>query len=104
MWKILVMAAVLGTLPASAFARPPSFGDGGFFGRGDHGGHGDHGGGGGGENGGGPHKGAPAPLLAAGIPAFIALGGAAGIARLVRRRRDKAQGLAEMAHGTSPEV
>jgi len=30
-------------------------------------------------------RGAPAPLLAAGIPAFAALGGGAAIARLVRR-------------------
>ena len=33
-----------------------------------------------------PHK-APAPLLAAGIPAFIALGGAGFVGRILRRRR-----------------
>ena len=30
---------------------------------------------------------APAPLLAAGIPAFVALGGAAAVGRFLRRRR-----------------
>jgi hypothetical protein len=33
--------------------------------------------------------GAPAPLLAAGIPAFVALGGGAAITRLVRRFRKR---------------
>lgn len=30
---------------------------------------------------------APAPLLAAGIPAFVAVGGGAVIGRIIRRRR-----------------
>ena len=34
-------------------------------------------------------KPAPAPLLAAGIPAFVALGGGAAVARLIRRRRER---------------
>ena len=34
-----------------------------------------------------PIQRAPAPLLAAGIPAFIALGGAGFVGRLVRRRK-----------------
>jgi hypothetical protein len=33
------------------------------------------------------HRKAPAPLLAAGIPAFIALGGGGGVVWLVRRVR-----------------
>jgi hypothetical protein len=37
-----------------------------------------------------PHP-APAPLLAAGIPAFIALGGGAFIGRMVRRRKTEAR-------------
>jgi hypothetical protein len=66
MLKIVVTAAVIGLLPAIASATPcPSVGCGG------------------------PHR-APAPLLAAGIPAFIALGGGAAVARLLRRRRDPA--------------
>lgn len=35
----------------------------------------------------GPFHGAPAPLLAAGIPAFLALGAGGALARLLRRRR-----------------
>jgi len=38
------------------------------------------------------HKSAPAPLLAAGIPAFLAIGGAAAIRRLVRGRRPRPPG------------
>jgi hypothetical protein len=34
---------------------------------------------------------APAPLLAAGFPAFVALGGAAWVGRIVRRRKKPAQ-------------
>jgi hypothetical protein len=33
------------------------------------------------------HRKAPAPLLAAGIPAFLALGGGALIGKIVRRRK-----------------
>ncbi len=33
------------------------------------------------------HHGAPAPLLAAGLPAFAALGGGAAALRLIRNRR-----------------
>jgi hypothetical protein len=33
--------------------------------------------------------GAPAPLLAAGIPSFIALGGGAFLVRMVRRRKSE---------------
>ncbi len=39
-----------------------------------------------------PHHPAPAPLLAAGIPAFAAVGGGAGIMRLLRRVRGKDSG------------
>ncbi|HTR16718.1 MAG TPA: hypothetical protein VMI52_06760 [Acetobacteraceae bacterium] len=35
----------------------------------------------------GGYRGAPAPLLAAGLPAFVALGGGAALARLLRRGR-----------------
>jgi hypothetical protein len=35
---------------------------------------------------------APAPLLAAGIPALVALGGGATVARFVRRRRVRKEG------------
>ena len=38
---------------------------------------------------------APAPLLAAGIPAFLALGGGAAIGRIVRRRKTAAREEAE---------
>jgi len=43
-------------------------------------------------------KRAPAPLLAAGVPAFIALGVGAGIGRVVRRRKgvDQTKGKAEL--------
>jgi len=34
-----------------------------------------------------PHHNAPAPLLAAGLPALVVLGGVAGVAGLARRRR-----------------
>jgi hypothetical protein len=34
---------------------------------------------------------APAPLLAAGIPAFVAVGGAAAVRRFLRRRKGKQQ-------------
>ncbi len=61
MFKILVLAAALAAVPFMARAGHPHHG----------GGHG---------------HGAPAPLLAAGIPAFLALGGGAAMARLVRRR------------------
>ena len=36
-----------------------------------------------------PPRTAPAPLLAAGIPAFAALGGTAAIGRFMRRRKAK---------------
>jgi hypothetical protein len=36
-----------------------------------------------------PPRAAPAPLLAAGIPAFAALGGAAAVGRFMRRRKAK---------------
>jgi hypothetical protein len=66
-FKLVLTAAMIGVLPTIAFAAPcPAIGCG--FG----------------------HT-APAPLLAAGIPAFIALGGGAGIVRLLRRRRMRAQ-------------
>jgi Na+-driven multidrug efflux pump len=39
----------------------------------------------------GPTKPAPAPLLAAGIPAFLALGGGALIGRFKRRRKSDRQ-------------
>jgi len=43
----------------------------------------------------GAYHGAPAPLLAAGIPAFVALGGGAVFTRLLRRmRRGGADGVA----------
>ncbi len=78
-----IAAAVIFFGAHSAFAQPPEFcifgicfGDGG----GDHGWHGWHGGGG------GPHS-APAPLLAAGIPAFTALGGGILVARLRQRMK-----------------
>jgi len=55
-----------------------------------HGGWGEgHGGWGEGDGGGRGHNGAPAPLLAAGLPAFAALGAGAGIRFLVRRRRSR---------------
>jgi hypothetical protein len=38
-----------------------------------------------------PIRRAPAPLLAAGIPAFIALGGGAFVGRIVRRRKTRSQ-------------
>ena len=38
------------------------------------------------------HRSAPAPLLAAGIPAFLAIGGAAAFRRLVRGRRPRPPG------------
>ena len=37
----------------------------------------------------GPFQGAPAPLLAAGIPAFLALGAGGALARLLRRRHPR---------------
>jgi hypothetical protein len=40
----------------------------------------------------GHHNSAPAPLVAAGIPAFFALGGAAAVHRFMRRYRGTAQG------------
>ena len=40
----------------------------------------------------GHHHSAPAPLVAAGIPAFFALGGSAAVHRFVRRYRGTAQG------------
>jgi hypothetical protein len=36
-----------------------------------------------------PPRTAPAPLLAAGIPAFAALGGTAAVGRFIRRRKAK---------------
>jgi hypothetical protein len=39
-----------------------------------------------------PPRAAPAPLLAAGIPAFAALGGAAAVGRFIRRRKAKTEG------------
>jgi hypothetical protein len=38
-----------------------------------------------------PPRAAPAPLLAAGIPAFVALGGAAVFGRVMRRRKGSAE-------------
>jgi hypothetical protein len=38
-----------------------------------------------------PPAGAPAPLLAAGIPAFIAIGGGALVMKLIARRRNPAE-------------
>ncbi|MDR3520225.1 MAG: hypothetical protein P4L54_01270 [Acidocella sp.] len=35
-----------------------------------------------------PPPAAPAPMLASGIPAFIAVGGGAALVRLLRKRRD----------------
>ncbi len=71
----------------SAFAQPPQFCIFGicFGGGGDMGGHGWQGGGwhGGGDD----HHPAPAPLLAAGIPAFTALGGGILVARLRKRMK-----------------
>jgi hypothetical protein len=66
MLKIIMSAAALVVLPVAAFAGacPSAI----------------------------PHCGgspAPAPLLAAGIPAFLALGGGTAIARLMRRRRER---------------
>jgi hypothetical protein len=73
MLKILVVAAMLGSVPAIAFAQVPSSSCFLFIFCPPP-----------------PHKAAPAPLLAAGIPAFAALGGVAGIGRLLRRRRKTA--------------
>ena len=47
---------------------------------------------------------APAPLLAAGIPAFAALGGAAAVGRFVRRRKAKNSVQTEGAELASDEV
>ena len=37
------------------------------------------------------HRRAPAPLLAAGVPAFLALGGGALVGRVMRRRKTATQ-------------
>ena len=64
MLKIAVTAALIGVLPGVALAVPcPSAIP-------------------------GCSRPAPAPLLAAGVPAFLALGGGALVARLPRRKRD----------------
>jgi hypothetical protein len=47
---------------------------------------------------------APAPLLAAGIPAFAALGGAAAVGRFMRRRKAKTSVQTEDAELASNEV
>ncbi len=82
----IALAVVLISTPA-AFAKTPEFcifgiciggGDHGGFGSGDHGGFG-----------GGPNP-VPAPLLAAGLPAFTALGGGVLISRLIRKFRSRA--------------
>jgi len=71
---IALVAVFLGA--HSAFAQAPEFCLCGIcFGGGDHGWRG---------GGGGPHS-APAPLLAAGIPAFTALGGGILVARVRKR-------------------
>ena len=54
-----------------------------------------------------PHP-APAPLLAAGLPAFAALGGAAFVHRIVRRRKtadkDQANGATSPARQRNPSA
>jgi hypothetical protein len=51
-----------------------------------------------------PPRAAPAPLLAAGIPAFAALGGAAAVGRFVRRRKAKTSVQTEGAELASNEA
>jgi hypothetical protein len=65
MLKIMLAALVIGALPVVAHATPCPAAL---------------------PNCGASHT-APAPLLAAGVPAFLALGGAAAFARLLRRKQ-----------------
>ena len=51
-----------------------------------------------------PPRAAPAPLLAAGIPAFAALGGTAAVARFMRRRKAKTSVQTEDAEFASNEA
>lgn len=69
MLKFLFLFLGLGVLPAVTVTQLPWFNEGP------------------GPDFGGQYHSAPAPLLAAGIPAFAALGGAAGLGRWIRRRR-----------------
>ncbi len=67
---MFVLSLGLMCLTATAYATPPQSPGNSAFGRG--------------------HHGAPAPLLAAGIPAFAALGGGAFLVRVVRRMKRRA--------------
>ncbi len=79
MRKLRTMAAIAALASASIPAVPPDAsadpGHGLGFGQGIGGGR--------------DHRGAPAPLLAAGVPAFAAIGAAAALRRLIRGRRQR---------------